>query len=90
MEAKDINGRTALHGAALNGHADALGLLLSKDIGAELEAKDNDGQTAPHYAASNGHADALPCKMNLSIQISRVGTERLRLHQHNYIGQRLG
>eukprot|EP01047_Picozoa_sp_COSAG01_P007603 COSAG01_NODE_291_length_19378_cov_38.136418_1_plen_152_part_10 len=45
-EAKDEEGRTALHRAAGNGQVEALQHLLSAEVGAELEAKDEEGRTA--------------------------------------------
>ena len=38
---------------------DALRLLLSDEVGAELEAKDSNGWTALHLASRGGHVDAL-------------------------------
>ena len=53
VEAKDRNGRMALHLAAANGHGPIVELIL--DRGADMEAKENNGQTALHLAAANGH-----------------------------------
>ncbi|KAI9889110.1 MAG: hypothetical protein M1814_005771 [Vezdaea aestivalis] len=53
IEAKDKEGRTALHWAAENGHEAVIKLLLEK--GADIEAKDGYGTTALHWAAGNGH-----------------------------------
>eukprot|EP00769_Ergobibamus_cyprinoides_P000567 gnl/Ergobibamus_cyprinoides/1573.p1 GENE.gnl/Ergobibamus_cyprinoides/1573~~gnl/Ergobibamus_cyprinoides/1573.p1 ORF type:complete len:125 (+),score=31.67 gnl/Ergobibamus_cyprinoides/1573:33-377(+) len=55
----DINGRTALMHAALEGHADCTSLLLSTESG----AVDADGICALTHAARAGHAD---CVMLLS------------------------
>jgi ankyrin repeat domain-containing protein 50 len=46
VEAKDSNGRTALHVAARNWHEVVVWLLLEK--GADVEAKDDNGWTALH------------------------------------------
>ena len=39
--AKDENGKTALHWAALTGHVDVAKVLIEK--GADVDARDNDG-----------------------------------------------
>ena len=55
VNAKDEDGRTALHLAAFNGHADIVEALLRH--GADVNAKDKDGYTALHWAATLGHAE---------------------------------
>ncbi|MDR1385883.1 MAG: ankyrin repeat domain-containing protein [Planctomycetaceae bacterium] len=51
INAKDKNGWTPLHRAALfNSNVDVLKILIEK--GADINAKDNDGGTTIHYAAS--------------------------------------
>ena len=47
----------ALHGAAENGHAETVSVLLER--GANINAKNKDGQTALHGAAKNGHAETV-------------------------------
>jgi ankyrin repeat protein len=47
-------GRTLLHLAALNGHADMADLLLARDI--DPSAKDGNGKTALDYARQHGNA----------------------------------
>lgn len=53
----DDLGRTPLHIAALNGHAECVSLLLKKL--APVDAKDSMEQTALHCAAANGSVDAV-------------------------------
>jgi ankyrin repeat domain-containing protein 50 len=53
VDAKDEDGQTALHKAALNGHETVVRLLL--DHNAEVDVKDEGGRTALHGAAFNGH-----------------------------------
>ena len=53
MNAKDENGKTALHRAAQGGNVDIVKVLIVK--GADVNAKDNDGETALHWAAQEGH-----------------------------------
>mmetsp|Transcript_9547 Transcript_9547/g.29050 ORF Transcript_9547/g.29050 Transcript_9547/m.29050 type:complete len:1012 (-) Transcript_9547:742-3777(-) len=54
--AKNKDGRTALHAAALNGRTRTVEALLVK--GAEADAKDNSGRTPLMLAAGNGQRDA--------------------------------
>ncbi len=53
MEAKDSDGWTPLHSAALRGHVEIVRLLC--DRGADVEARDNGGRRPLHYAAFHGH-----------------------------------
>ena len=55
VKAKDIDGRTALIGAAMNGHTEIVRILLSK--GAEFDAKDKGGSTAMMSAVKYGHTE---------------------------------
>ena len=64
---KDVFGRTALHGAALEGHKEVVELLLLNN--AEVDTPDIFGATPLHLAAQNGHEDAaallLACKASV-------------------------
>ncbi|PFH52833.1 hypothetical protein AMATHDRAFT_172880 [Amanita thiersii Skay4041] len=53
LDWSNIQGRTALHIAALNGNEDLATLLC--DLGADVNLADNCGNTALHYASSWGH-----------------------------------
>ena len=50
---RSVNGRTALHKAAHEGHTACIGILL--DRGADVEIKTNRGNTALLVAAQQGH-----------------------------------
>ena len=52
-DARDDEGETSLHRAALFGEADAARALL--DAGADVNARDDDGDTPLHRAIRNGH-----------------------------------
>ena len=52
----DVEGRTALHFAAANGHLEVLELLLKKD--ADPNITNEQGNTALHWACVNGHGEA--------------------------------
>jgi hypothetical protein len=55
VKTKDKDGRTALMGAAMNGHAEIVRILL--DEGAEVNIKDKYGSTALMAAARYGHKE---------------------------------
>ena len=55
VEAKYMDGLTALMAAALKGHTDTVQALL--DAGADVEAKNNDGESALMLATFQGHTD---------------------------------
>jgi ankyrin repeat protein len=55
VAAKDENGWTALHWAAVGGHKDVVELLLNK--GADVTAEDTDGLTALDLAEYGGHKE---------------------------------
>lgn len=59
---KDIDGRIALHWAALNGNTDVLLLLILS--GASLNAKSVHGDTPLHCAAIRGRTDCLKILLN--------------------------
>ena len=54
VNARDDNGFTPLHIAAMHGHVDILHLLV--EYGADLEAQDNIGRRTLYYAANHGHS----------------------------------
>ena len=55
VNAKDRNGKTLLHIAAMSGQKEVIEFLLSR--GADVNAKDGDGNTALDHAAWNRHRD---------------------------------
>jgi ankyrin repeat protein len=55
VNAKDENGYTPLHPAALNGHKEIVELLIAK--GADVNAKDNDGKTPLDSAIDFKHTE---------------------------------
>ncbi|KAI9780256.1 MAG: hypothetical protein M1839_006816 [Geoglossum umbratile] len=57
IQAKDECKRTALHGAAWNGHKEVVQLLV--DRGAEVNVEDECKRTALHGAACNGHKEVV-------------------------------
>ena len=59
VDSADVHAKTPLMWAAEKGQVEALRILLSKGVGAELEAKDKYGLTALHWAATNGQLGAL-------------------------------
>jgi len=57
----DKSGRTALHWAAISGHADVVKLLLSR--GADILAVTTNGMTALHGACEAGRVDTVKALM---------------------------
>ncbi len=57
VDGRDVLGRSALHAAALHGHADCVAALLA--AGADVDARDGAGVTPLMEAARAGHDDAL-------------------------------
>ena len=53
--APNPSGRTAMMGAAENGHSEVVGALLG--WGVDIHAVDNEGQSALHLAAQHGHLE---------------------------------
>jgi ankyrin repeat protein len=62
VEEKDDKGRTALIGAARNGHTEVVKLLLN--AGANMEAKDTNGWTSLIRVAWNGHTEMVKLLLN--------------------------
>ena len=58
---------TALHRAALDGHASIVKLLI--DHGAAVDARDKDGDTPLHDAARNGHLPAVKLLVGAGAQL---------------------
>lgn len=57
LNAADMQGRTALHIAALYGQVEAIQFLIS--VGGDVDAADAEGWTPLHHAAEEGHLDAV-------------------------------
>ncbi|WP_341815111.1 ankyrin repeat domain-containing protein [Wolbachia endosymbiont (group A) of Chalcis sispes] len=55
INAKDKNGNTSLHLAAMNGKIDVAKVLLKHN--ADVNAKNNEGKTALYYAAKYNHQE---------------------------------
>ena len=78
VDAKDHDGSTALHAAALAGRADAVRLLLEN--GAAVHTATNLSETALHLAAREGHADVVQLLLSHSAAahaLSRSGATPL-------------
>jgi len=69
FEAKDNEGKTALHWAAENGFLEIVEALLKK--GAKIETKDNNGKTALDWAKSNRHADVIDSLLKKHIVVEK-------------------
>ena len=54
VDARNQDGYTPLHWAAMDGHVETAALLL--DRGADVDARDERGATPLHYALKKGHA----------------------------------
>eukprot|EP00960_Hanusia_phi_P050820 760444-Hanusia_phi.AAC.7 len=63
VSVRDMHGRTSLHFAALNGHANMVNCLFN--LGADIESQDNDGCRPLHFAAWNGHHETVHMLLNL-------------------------
>ena len=58
--AQDSDGWTPLHGAALDGHVEAIKDLL--DAGADPNSKNRDDKTPLHWALRGAHAEAIAAR----------------------------
>ncbi|KAL8727199.1 MAG: hypothetical protein Q9181_005801 [Wetmoreana brouardii] len=68
LYASDTYGRTLLHGAAVNGHAEIVRLLIEK--GLDKDAQDTSGRTPLHEASRNGKADVVKALLTLGANSS--------------------
>ena len=68
MDARDNDGNTPLHGAAREGQAETVALLL--DRGADVNARDKDGGTPLHTAAVKGHTKAARIILNKGVDLN--------------------
>lgn len=74
LDARDEKGRTPLHLAALNGHKDAVLLLIEK--GAEVNLKSLPEQrTALHFAAWKGHTDVVRLLLEKGAKIDALESD---------------
>ena len=81
ISARDGNGRTALHWAALYGQKKVVELLLARK--ADVNSLDQDGFTPLHWAATFNQSDAvkllLANKANMNLKVPKYGWTALRL-----------
>ncbi len=73
VNARDTNGRTALHEAALSGNAEALGALL--DAGADVQARDTAGRTPLLEAARGAPLAVLQTLIEAGADVAVLDTE---------------
>ena len=78
MEAKDIDGRTALLVAVIEGHEVVVRLLLER--GADINAIDGYGQTALHWAASEMNPAMLEILLENGADITAICDGRSAMH----------
>jgi hypothetical protein len=71
IKAKDHDGQTVLHWAALGGNEAVIRLLV--DRGADVEAKDDNGKSALHWAASRVYEVALQRVVNRRFEEAYYG-----------------
>ena len=69
----DIDGYTALYGAAVTGHVDVIKVLL--EAGAEVDQASNEGQTALTSAAGTGHVEAVLALLEAGAEVGHVDNE---------------
>lgn len=70
VHAKDANGCSLLHEAAMCNNADAVRILL--DAGADVRDTDNSGNTPLHMAARNGALNVVPLLLEAEANINAV------------------
>ncbi|MCX6877442.1 MAG: ankyrin repeat domain-containing protein [Verrucomicrobia bacterium] len=69
LQARDCEGQTALHWAAISGNVEVLGLLISK--GAEVDAKDTlNGRTPLHHAVNSADAKTVAILLDKGADIT--------------------
>ncbi|MGE0009953.1 MAG: ankyrin repeat domain-containing protein [Candidatus Babeliales bacterium] len=73
INSRDINGLTALHHAARNGHIEIINFLL--EHGAQIESKDKTGQTPLHLAAQSGQANAVKLLLDKGANLESLDKE---------------
>ena len=79
VNAKNDNGDTPLHTAALEGHSDVVKLLVA--AGADVKAKNDNGDTPLHTAAAYGHANIAKLLIDASADVnSKDDTGKTPLH----------
>ncbi|WP_132985837.1 ankyrin repeat domain-containing protein [Luteimonas terricola] len=78
VDARDARGRSALHEAALAGHAEIMAALL--DARADADARDADGRSPLHEAAFGGHLAALELLADRADAHALDGEGRNALH----------
>src|SRR3989338_4704536 len=74
----DEGGCTALHWAALNGHAQIVRFLL--DNGNPIDVKEAQGQTALHFAASQNHCETIIALLDAGFDPYAVDTNNNTPH----------
>ena len=68
LERTDVHGRTPLHLAVMNGHADVASYLLEE--GADPHSMDEDWRTPLHEAVSRGHEDIVEALLAKGAQVN--------------------
>ena len=68
VNARDEDGKTALHNASQSGYTEIVRLLL--DNGADVNAKDNYGRTALHNASESGYTEIVRLLLNNGADIN--------------------
>ena len=86
VEARDAQGRTRLHAAAMEGRRDEIGALIAG--GADINARDNAGAASLHLAAGFGHRSVVELLLTMGADVNaRNGTGDTPLHAAAYWGQ---
>ena len=85
IDSKDIRKRTPLHWAALNGHKEAVRLLLR--AGARVDSRSNREHTPLHSAAQNGHVGVVKLLLEAKSDINALSdTETTPLYRAARVG----
>ena len=91
IHSRDSLGNQPLVWAAMNGHSEAVQLLLS--CGAQVGVKNNEGVTALYWAANNGHASLIQLLLNKGAKCrpkDKIGwtpLHRAAFHGHTGVAQ---